>query len=62
MWCRGAGDLGHSGTLNRLVKFAHHQSARVHPAFMENVFYRLGGHKIEQIWCVIDKAAIKAEL
>jgi predicted ester cyclase len=31
-------------------------------AFSENVFYRFGGEKIEQVWSVIDKAAIEAQL
>lgn len=31
-------------------------------AFAENVFYRFGGGKIEQVWSVIDKTAIEAQL
>jgi predicted ester cyclase len=31
-------------------------------SFTENVFYRFRGEKIEQVWSVIDKAAIEAQL
>jgi predicted ester cyclase len=31
-------------------------------SFTENVFYQLRGDKIEQVWSVIDKAAIEAQL
>lgn len=31
-------------------------------AFAENVFYELTGHRIAQVWSVIDKAAIEAQL
>jgi predicted ester cyclase len=31
-------------------------------SFTENVFYRFTGDKIEQVWSVIDKAAIEAQL
>jgi predicted ester cyclase len=31
-------------------------------AFCENVFYRFGGEKIDEVWSVIDKAAIEAQL
>ena len=31
-------------------------------SFSENVFYRFQGEKIEQVWSVIDKAAIEAQL
>ncbi|WNG31769.1 ester cyclase [Cystobacter fuscus] len=30
--------------------------------FAENVFYRFRGRKIEEVWSVIDKAAIEAQL
>ncbi|MGF6661305.1 putative ester cyclase [Paraburkholderia atlantica] len=30
--------------------------------FSENVFYRFGGGKIQQVWSVIDKAAIESQL
>jgi predicted ester cyclase len=30
--------------------------------FAENVFYRFRGGKIEEVWSVIDKAAIEAQL
>lgn len=30
--------------------------------FTENVFYRFNGEKIEQVWSIIDKAAIEAQL
>lgn len=30
--------------------------------FTENVFYRFLGEKIEQVWSIIDKAAIEAQL
>jgi len=31
-------------------------------SFSENVFYRFGSGKIEEVWSVIDKAAIEAQL
>ena len=31
-------------------------------SFTENVFYKFRGGKIEQVWSVIDKAAIEAQL
>jgi predicted ester cyclase len=31
-------------------------------SFTENVFYRFRGGKIEQVWSIIDKAAIEAQL
>ena len=31
-------------------------------SFSENVFYRFRGEKFEQVWSVIDKAAIEAQL
>ncbi|AYG62789.1 ester cyclase [Rhizobium jaguaris] len=31
-------------------------------SFAENVFYQFQGEKIEQVWSVIDKAAIEAQL
>lgn len=31
-------------------------------SFTENVFYQFRGEKIEQVWSVIDKAAIEAQL
>jgi predicted ester cyclase len=31
-------------------------------SFTENVFYRFRGERIEQVWSVIDKAAIEAQL
>lgn len=31
-------------------------------SFSENVFYRFGGGKIEEVWSVVDKAAIEAQL
>jgi predicted ester cyclase len=31
-------------------------------SFTENVFYRFRGQKIEQVWSVIDKSAIEAQL
>jgi predicted ester cyclase len=31
-------------------------------SFTENVFYEFQGQKIEQVWSVIDKAAIEAQL
>jgi predicted ester cyclase len=31
-------------------------------SFVENVFYQFRGEKIEQVWSVIDKAAIEAQL
>ena len=31
-------------------------------SFAENVFYKLRGNKIVQVWSVIDKAAIEAQL
>jgi predicted ester cyclase len=31
-------------------------------SFAENVFYRFRGGRIEQVWSVIDKAAIEAQL
>lgn len=31
-------------------------------SFSENVFYRFAGGKIEEVWSVIDKAAIEAQL
>jgi predicted ester cyclase len=31
-------------------------------SFSENVFYQFRGEKIEQVWSVIDKAAIEAQL
>ncbi len=31
-------------------------------SFAENVFYKFRGRKIEQVWSVIDKAAIEAQL
>jgi predicted ester cyclase len=31
-------------------------------SFTENVFYEFRGEKIEQVWSVIDKAAIEAQL
>ena len=31
-------------------------------SFAENVFYRFGGERIEQVWSVIDKPAIEAQL
>jgi predicted ester cyclase len=31
-------------------------------SFTENVFYRFRGEKIDQVWSVIDKAAIEAQL
>ena len=31
-------------------------------SFAENVFYRFRGEKIEQVWSVIDKASIEAQL
>ena len=31
-------------------------------SFTENVFYRFRGAKIEQVWSIIDKAAIEAQL
>ena len=31
-------------------------------SFTENVFYQFRGRKIEQVWSVIDKAAIEAQL
>jgi predicted ester cyclase len=31
-------------------------------SFTENVFYKFRGEKIEQVWSVIDKAAIEAQL
>jgi predicted ester cyclase len=31
-------------------------------SFSENVFYRFGGGKIEEVWSVIDRAAIEAQL
>ncbi|PDT85148.1 ester cyclase [Bradyrhizobium sp. Y36] len=31
-------------------------------SFSENVFYELGGGRIRQVWSVIDKAAIEAQL
>jgi predicted ester cyclase len=31
-------------------------------SFAENVFYRFRGEKIEQVWSVIDKAAIEAQI
>ncbi|TCK34712.1 putative ester cyclase [Paraburkholderia sp. BL8N3] len=31
-------------------------------SFTENVFYKFWGNKIEQVWSVIDKAAIEAQL
>ncbi|HEY6632150.1 MAG TPA: ester cyclase [Rhizobiaceae bacterium] len=31
-------------------------------SFSENVFYRFGGGKIEEVWSVIDKAALEAQL
>ena len=31
-------------------------------SFTENVFYRFRGEKIEQVWSIIDKAAIEAQL
>jgi len=31
-------------------------------SFTENVFYKFRGNKIEQVWSVIDKAAIEAQL
>ncbi|MFM0356893.1 ester cyclase [Paraburkholderia nemoris] len=31
-------------------------------AFTENVFYEFHGHKIRQVWSVIDKAAIERQL
>lgn len=31
-------------------------------SFTENVFYRFQGEKIEQVWSIIDKAAIEAQL
>lgn len=33
-----------------------------HVSFTENVFYRFRDGKIEQVWSVIDKAAIEAQL
>lgn len=30
--------------------------------FSENVFYELRGHKIAQVWSVIDKSAVEAQL
>ncbi len=29
-------------------------------SFTENVFYRFGSRKIEEVWSVVDKAAIEA--
>jgi len=31
-------------------------------AFSENVFYRLDGDKVQEVWSVIDKAAIERQL
>ena len=31
-------------------------------SFTENVFYKFRGEKIEQVWSIIDKAAIEAQL
>ena len=31
-------------------------------SFAENVFYQFRGDKIEQVWSIIDKAAIEAQL
>jgi predicted ester cyclase len=31
-------------------------------SFAENVFYETDGFKIKQVWSVIDKAAIEAQL
>ncbi len=31
-------------------------------SFAENVFYRFRGERIEQVWSIIDKAAIEAQL
>ena len=31
-------------------------------SFTENVFYKFQGDKIEQVWSIIDKAAIEAQL
>ena len=31
-------------------------------SFTENVFYKFRGDKIEQVWSIIDKAAIEAQL
>ena len=31
-------------------------------SFTENVFYEFRGERIEQVWSVIDKAAIEAQL
>jgi predicted ester cyclase len=31
-------------------------------SFTENVFYRFQGERIEQVWSIIDKAAIEAQL
>jgi predicted ester cyclase len=31
-------------------------------SFAENVFYRFRGEKIEQVWSVIDRAAIEAQI
>ena len=31
-------------------------------SFCENVFYEFGDDKIRQVWSVIDKAAIEAQL
>ncbi|XEN29947.1 putative ester cyclase [Ensifer sp. WSM1721] len=31
-------------------------------SFTENVFYRFGADRIEQVWSIIDKAAIEAQL
>jgi predicted ester cyclase len=31
-------------------------------SFTENVFYRFRGEKIEQVWSIIDRAAIEAQI
>ncbi len=55
-----ASRLGFDCTPKRKFLGLHVNGKRV--SFTENVFYEFRGEKIEQVWSIIDKAAIEAQL
>jgi predicted ester cyclase len=55
-----ASRLGFDCTPKRKFLGLHVNGKRV--SFTENVFYEFRGEKIDQVWSVIDKAAIEAQL
>ena len=55
-----ASRLGFDCTPKRKFLGLHVNGKRV--SFTENVFYEFRGKKIEQVWSIVDKAAIEAQL